>query len=73
MDKISNIKRLYAQIDRKTEFIEMLAEDTDRSKKTIRTHWFASSSWWAVPEEFQDRVIELLQKTIANQNLKQEV
>jgi len=64
---IENIKKLWKQIDNKTNFIVMAANDLDKSPNTLRHHWFSNSGFWSVPEEHQPRVIELLQNTIKEQ------
>tara|TARA_R110001606_G_scaffold398025_1_gene576073 strand:- start:1302 stop:1532 length:231 start_codon:yes stop_codon:yes gene_type:complete len=66
--KIDNIISLYGKIDNKTEFIKVVAKDTKRKPNTVRTHWFSSANFYSIPEEFQDRVIQLAQNTIACQN-----
>ena len=65
--KIDNIKSLWQQLPNdgsKTEFIKLAAEDLGKSPNTIHNHWFAR--FWQVPEQYEDRVIELLQNTIRN-------
>ena len=66
MNKIENIRSLYNQISKKTAFIAMLAKDLGLNPQYVRSHYF--SSFWTIPEKYQDRVIELLQKTIRLQN-----
>lgn len=68
INKINNIKQLYGQLKHgtKTSFIELVAFDLVKSPLTIHNHWFAR--FWQVPEEHQDRVIELLQNTLKLQN-----
>ncbi len=63
---IQNIKNLYAQIDKKVDFLIELANDLDKSPNTMRNHWFGN--FWSIPEEYQERVVELLQNRIALQN-----
>ena len=62
---IDNIKELYQQLDRKTEFIEMTGNYFKKSPQYLRGHWF--SSFWSVPEKYQKEVVTLLQNTIKNQ------
>lgn len=71
MNKTDNIKDLWSKLEHgsKTTFIELVAFDLGKSPNTLHNHWFAR--WWQIPEEFKDRVIELLQKTIAQQNKAQ--
>tara|TARA_R110002051_G_scaffold224048_1_gene287250 strand:+ start:6951 stop:7181 length:231 start_codon:yes stop_codon:yes gene_type:complete len=66
--KIDNIISLYGKIDNKTKFIKEVAKDVNRKPNTVRTHWFSSANFYSIPEEFQDRVIQLAQNTIACQN-----
>lgn len=63
--KIDNIQELYAQINQKTKFIKMVADDFNLNPQYVRSHYF--SSFWTIPYDRQDRIIELQQKTIANQ------
>ena len=66
MDLKDNIRQLYKQLNKKTEFIEMLAKDVNRSPNTIKNFWFGG--FWQTPKHFQERTVELLQRTIKNQN-----
>jgi uncharacterized protein (DUF1778 family) len=69
---IENIKTLYGQLDDKTTFIETVAKEVGKKVITVRTHWFCR--YFAIPDEYQERVVELLQNTIKNQNeIKQSV
>lgn len=63
-EKIKNIKFLYNKLNHKGNFISMVAKDLGKSKKTLRQHWFSNTMDWSIPEVYQDRVIELLQRTI---------
>lgn len=63
--KIDNIKDLYSQINKKTKFIQEVANDLNLNPQYVRGHYF--SAFWTIPEDKQDRVIELLQNKIANQ------
>lgn len=63
---IDNIKTLYQQVNKKTDFIKMAADDLGKSPLTLRQHWFGL--FWSIPEEHQERVVELLQRTISQQN-----
>jgi hypothetical protein len=65
---IENIQELYSRIEHKTNFIKLAAKDLGRSPLTLRQHWFAH--FWSIPEEYQPRVVELLQNTIKKQNEK---
>lgn len=65
---IDTIKSLYRQIKGKTDFIIMAAEDLSKSPLTLRQHWFGG--FWAIPEEHQPRVAELLRKTLSQQKEK---
>ncbi len=68
MDKIDNIKFLYTQIEGKTKFIKDLSEILTRSPNTIRNHWFSEHGFWAIPKVMQDKIIEIMQNKISNQN-----
>lgn len=68
LTKIDNIKSLYAQVNSKSKFLIATAEDLGKRAGTLKSHWFSDSGLWSVPEEHEDRVIELLQKTIKNQS-----
>lgn len=62
---IDEIKSLYSQIKGKTAFIIMAAEHFKKSPLTLRQHWFGAL--WAIPEELQPQVEELLKTTIESQ------
>lgn len=71
ISKKDNIKKLWNKLPSdgsKYKFRALCAKEFNRSKKTIKIHWFSNSGDWSVPEEFQDRVIQLLQITISLQN-----
>lgn len=60
--KIDNIKNLYAQVGHKTNFTIKLAEALGKSPQSLRVHWFGN--FWSIPDEYQDTVVDFLQKTI---------
>ena len=62
---IENIKELYQEVEKKTAFIKLVAEDLGLNPQYVRGHYF--SSFWTIPEDRQQRVVELLQNTIKNQ------
>lgn len=67
MTKIDNIKYLYKEkIQKKTACIKIVAEDLGLNPQYVRGHYF--SAFWSIPEHNQDRIIELLQNIIAQQN-----
>lgn len=66
MSKKDNIQKLYDQIEKKTKFIKEVAADLNKSPLTLRHHWFGN--FWAIPADHEDRVIELLQAKIRQQN-----
>lgn len=68
---IDEIKELYSQINEKTKFMEMVASDLIKKPNTLKNHWF--SSFFSIPDEYQERVMELLQNTIKEQVLTIEV
>jgi len=65
---IDNIKRLYKEVKKKSDFLVLAAEDLNRTYNTLRHHWFGQG--WQIPKEHQQRVIALLQNTIKKQNEK---
>lgn len=65
MSKNDKIKSLYKKVDKKTKFIKMVAEDLGLNPQYVRGHYF--SSFWIIPEAKEDRIIELLDRTIENQ------
>ncbi len=67
---IENIKTLFHQLDNKTDFILLASEDLGKSPNTLRHHWLSKSGFWRVPEEYQPRLVELLQNTLATKNAK---
>lgn len=70
ISKKESIKNLWVQLKNdgsKWKFIATCANEFERSKKTIKQYWFSNYGDWSVPEEFQDRVIAMLQVKIALQ------
>lgn len=64
---LENIKNtLYPEIKNKTSFFIALAKEVDRSPLSLRQHWFAN--FWSIPEEFQAKVVDFMQKYIKNQD-----
>ncbi len=63
--KKNTIKTLYAQIDKKTMFIIEVADYFGKSPQSLRVHWF--SSFWSIPEDYQDELIVLLKQKIKTQ------
>lgn len=64
MEKIENIKRLWLEIENKTDFILKASKFFNRKPNTLRTHWFCGAGFWSVPEDKEDKVIEFMQKYI---------
>lgn len=62
---IDEIKRLYAQVNAKSKFIEDTAGKLNRSPLSLRTHWF--SNFWAIPPDHQAGVLRLLKSAISKQ------
>lgn len=62
---IENIKALYEQIESKNKFFELIANEFKLEPSSIKTNWFSN---WSIPKKRRERVIEILQKTIALQN-----
>ncbi len=67
MEKIENIKQLYAQITHKTKFIQIVADDLALSPRYLQNHYFGG--FWSIPEKHQDRIIVLMQNTIKLQEV----
>ena len=65
MKKIDNIKQLYKKVYAKTKFIAMVADDLGLNPQYVRGHYF--SAFWTIPEKHEDRIIELQQNTIKEQ------
>ncbi len=63
---VEEIKELWKDLDYKTGFIKEVAVEVDRSPNTLNNHWF--SHFWLIPEEFQAKVKELLEKKIKSQS-----
>jgi hypothetical protein len=62
----TNIKKLFNQIKNKKEFVFLLAQEFELKPNSIRTGWF--STYYSIPEKHQNRVVEILQNTITQQN-----
>jgi hypothetical protein len=62
---IDTIKELYAQVDKKTQFIIYCAEQLGKAPNTLRHHWFGQ--FWSIPEDHQEEVIQTLNDTLKNQ------
>jgi len=62
---LDEIKELYAQIYEKTKFISLVAANLGKQPRSLRNHWFGS--FWAIPADYQPKVVELLKKTIKQQ------
>ena len=62
---IEKIKLGYRKIQGKTNFIIELSEEVGRAKGTIRNHWFGG--FWAIPIEYQEQVLTLINNKIKNQ------
>lgn len=60
--KIDNIKFLYQKLGHKTNFIKDVANALNKAPATLRNHWFGA--FWSIPEKYQDKIIEMLQKQI---------
>lgn len=67
MTKRENIKHLYGKIKNKSNFIQLVADETKANYGTVKSHWLCASGGFSVPEKYQERVIELLQNTIRSQ------
>ncbi len=67
MTKKENIKHLYGKIKNKSNFIQLVADETGRRFGSVKTHWLSPSGGFSVPELHQGLVIKLAQNTIKNQ------
>ena len=65
MDKIDKIKRNHKMIWKKTKFIELVADFLGLNYGYIRINYF--SRGWNIPESYQDRILELQEQEIKNQ------
>jgi hypothetical protein len=63
-----NIKKLYKQLIDKKGFNTVVAKEFGNQPQSVATNWF--SNYWAIPEEYRPRVVEMLQNAILNQNKK---
>lgn len=66
---IELIKALYKGIEGKTKFKIHLADKLDKSPATINNHWL--STFWAIPLEYQESVINEL-KNWKNETMAQQ-
>lgn len=66
LSKSDNIRNLYLQLEDKAKFITAVSKEFGRKPGTLKNHWF--SSFFAIPENYEDKVITMLQKAIKNQN-----
>lgn len=67
MTKKENIKHLYGKIKNKSNFIQLVADETGANYGTVKSHWLCASGGFSVPEQHEDIVIKLAQRTIKNQ------
>ncbi|MDO6737138.1 hypothetical protein [Wenyingzhuangia sp. 2_MG-2023] len=63
--KLSNLKRLYSQIDNKGEFVQFVADECKLSYGHVLNRWFQSK--WKIPEDQLDTMISYAQKWIFKQ------
>ena len=63
----NNIKTLYQNINKKSDFITYASSYFNKEYNTIKNHWLSKFGGWSVPEEYQDEMVKLLQ----NWNKKQ--
>lgn len=68
---IQNIKNLYSEINNQKEFCLLLSKEFELKPNSIRTNWL--STYYSVPDKYQARVIEILQKTINQQNNRKQM
>lgn len=60
-----DIKALWKQVKNKTDFIERLANDLEKSPLTLRQHWFGS--FFAVPADLRVKVKTAIENEIKAQ------
>jgi hypothetical protein len=70
-EMIQNIKKLYSEINNQKEFCLLLSKEFELKPNSIRTNWL--STYYSVPDKYQARVIEILQKTIKQQNNRKQM
>lgn len=58
--EIEEIKTLYSQIKRKSDFIQHIADLIGRNNVYVRCHYF--SSFWKIPEKYRKTIIKELNK-----------
>ena len=61
---MENIKKLWARVINKPMVVEILAREYGLSESSVRTNWFSS---WAIPEQYQNRVHEVLVNMIKSE------
>lgn len=66
MNKIEEIKSLYPKIQKKTKFIGEVAKEFSLNPQYVRGHYF--SAFWTIPEDKQDKVVEMMNNKIEEQN-----
>lgn len=64
-EPIEEIKELYSQINRKTEFMVELAKALGKRPNTLKNHWF--TLFWSIPIELELFVLEFLKEKIKSQ------
>ncbi len=65
MKPIDNIQTLYSQLNDTKKFIQLVADDLKKKPLSLQNNWFRN--FWAIPTQYEYRVIQLLQRTIKNQ------
>lgn len=63
---MGNHKKLFDQLHDKKGFIKLISHEFGLKPLSIRNNWFAG--YYAIPDQYQSRVIELLQNAIINQH-----
>ncbi len=61
-----NIKDLFNKVQDKNSFIIYLSNEFNIKPNSIRTNWF--QTFFSIPDKHKERVIELLQRQIQQQN-----
>ncbi len=68
MDKNENIESLYGQLNNdgtKSKVTKLIAKACGKKYMSVKNHWLTIGE---VPEDYQDRVITILQNALFEQN-----
>lgn len=62
---IDEIKLMFSSLKDKKGFIQVAANKLGRKPLYLKQHWFRE--YWAIPEEYTDRVKEMLTEAVEGQ------